>query len=43
MEKEGAGIISPVLKENVSEMDLETLNEETDLSLKIRESDTNKE
>ena len=28
-----AGIISPLLKENVSEMDVETVNEETVLSL----------
>jgi hypothetical protein len=32
----GVGINSPVLKENVSEMELETLDEETDLSLKTQ-------
>ena len=38
---EGDGIISPMIKENVSEMDLDTLNEEIDLSVKKTESDTN--
>jgi len=38
---EFAGIISPALKENVSETDLETVNEETDFSLQTRENDTN--
>jgi hypothetical protein len=28
--RENVGIISPVLKENMSEMELETVNEETD-------------
>jgi len=30
-----------MINENVSEMDLDTLNEETDLSVKKIESDTN--
>jgi len=38
---EFAGIISPGLKESVSEMDLETVIEETDFSLQTRENDTN--
>jgi hypothetical protein len=33
-EMEGGGIISPVLQENGSEMELDTVNEDTDLSLK---------
>jgi len=41
VEMEGDGIISPMINENVSEMDLDTLNEETDLSVKKIESDTN--
>jgi len=41
LEMEFAGIFSAVLKENVSEMDLETVNEETDFSLQIRGNDTN--
>jgi len=36
-----AGIISAALKENVSEIALETVNEETDFSLQTRENDTN--
>jgi len=36
----GAEIISPVLKENVIELELEALNEEIDLSLQTRENDT---
>ena len=35
-----AGIISPVLQEHVSEMELDTINEDTDLSLKTQENDT---
>ena len=38
---EGAGIISPVLQENVSEMELDTVNEDTDISKKTRQNDTN--
>jgi hypothetical protein len=34
VETEGAGINSPLLKENVSEMELVAVNEGTDLSLK---------
>jgi hypothetical protein len=34
VETEGAGIISPVLQENVSEMELDAVNEDTDWSLK---------
>jgi len=37
---EFAGIISPVLKENVNQTDLGTVNEETDFSLQKRENDT---
>jgi hypothetical protein len=37
---ESDGIISPVLKENVSAMELETVNEKTDWSLKTQENDT---
>jgi hypothetical protein len=33
---EGAGIISPVIQENVSEMKMDTVNEDTDWSLKTR-------
>jgi len=40
LEMDGAGIISPVLQENVSEMELDTVNEGNDLSLKTRENDT---
>jgi hypothetical protein len=40
VETEGAGIISTALKENVSEMELVTVNEGTDWSLKTRENDT---
>jgi hypothetical protein len=37
---ECAAILSPVLQENVSEMELGTVNEDTDLSLKTQENDT---
>jgi len=36
---ECAGIISPVLQENMSEMKLDTVNQDSDLSLKTQESD----
>jgi hypothetical protein len=40
LEKEGAGIISSVLQENASEIELDAVNEGTDLLLKRRENDT---
>jgi hypothetical protein len=40
VETEGAGIVTLVLKENEGEEALGTLNEETDLSLKTRETET---
>ena len=38
METVDAGIISSLLQENVSEMELDTVNEDTDLSLKIQDN-----